>query len=33
MLRIPAGTVHVYIPGGFEPMMPRIVASFEESRG
>ena len=28
-----AGALNVFIPGGFEPMMPRIVAYFEESRG
>jgi mannose-6-phosphate isomerase-like protein (cupin superfamily) len=28
-----AGALNVFIPGGFEPMMPRIVAYFEDQGG
>jgi mannose-6-phosphate isomerase-like protein (cupin superfamily) len=29
----PAGALNVFIPGGFEPMMPRIVAYFAKQEG
>ena len=28
-----AGALNVFIPGGFEPMMPRIVAYYEDAGG